>query len=178
MAGKMTRRLQFAGLATAAMVATFAVPGEAFANHDKLNLHLETGLGLPTSGNLAPPSSIDNLAHLGLKFWLAADYELLDFLAVEAIGGIGSLVELDKDEPNLDNKPLYSLGLGLRLRLPHADTNGESSSFASNFWASGHLGLLGYTGPQFGLDGFHGYGARQPGARPGLRHVPRHGQPV
>lgn len=144
----------FAAIAAAGLL---GVPAESHANHDALNLHLESGLGLPASGNLAPPSKFDNLAHLGLKFWLAADYEVLDFLAIEAIAGIGSLIELDKAEPNLDNKLLYSLGIGGRFRLPHADTGGASSSLASNLWASAHLGLIGVTGPQFGLDGAIGY---------------------
>lgn len=151
----MTSRRRFAGAAVAAAI--LALPASGFANHDELNLHIEPGLGLPTSGNLAPPSKFDNLAHIGLKLWLTADYEVLDFLAVEAIGGIGSLVELDKEDPSLDNKLLYSLGIGAKFRLPHADTNGASSSFASNFWASGHIGLIGLAGPQFGLDGAVGY---------------------
>lgn len=154
MTGLMTPKNFRRGFGATLVAATlFALPNAAFAN-ENLNLHIDPGFGLPTSGNLAPPSKYDNLAHVGPKLWLAVDYEVLDFLAIEAIGGVGTWFELDADEPNLDDKLTYTAGLGLRFRV---FTGADPGKFASNFWLSAHAGLIGLAGPHFGLDAAVGY---------------------
>ena len=140
-----------------ALMSAFSTP--ASAENGKLNLHVDLGFGLGVAGPLAPPGKNDKLSHVAPHGWVSLDYVLTGPLAIEGIGGVGYLIDLKSEAPNVDNNLIYNIGVGARLRFL-TDESGykkDGGKLGSNLWVSSHLGFFQFNGPQFGLDAAVGY---------------------
>lgn len=135
-----------------------AIPSVAFAESGKLNLHLEGGFGQPFIGRLAPPDD-DRRSRLGPGFWAALDMFPNDWIAFEALVGLGYQFEL-ADQANEAGAGYWCFALGARARwLDDMRGYGDDigGDLAGNFWVSAHVGYHNLDDVQFGLDVGAGY---------------------
>ena len=131
----------------------------AHAENGKLNLHIDLGFGSGLVGPLAPPGNNDKLAHVAPYGWVSMDYVLTNALAIEGIGGVGYLIDLESAAPDVDENLIYNIGVGVRLRFLNDDSGykKDGGKLGSNLWVSSHLGFFKYDGSQFGIDAAIGY---------------------
>ncbi|MEZ4288442.1 MAG: OmpA family protein [Polyangiales bacterium] len=150
------RPFRFALLVAALCVGSAS---QASADNGRLNLHIDLGFGSGVAGPLAPPGKNDKLAHVIPQGWVSMDYVIAGPFAIEAIGGVGYLIDLESAKPNVDEPLIYNVGLGGRLRFMN-DESGykkQGGKLASNLWVSAHAGWHQYDGGQIGIDGAVGY---------------------
>ena len=155
----MSSRPFIAIFSSALLVAVLGSSTPAAADNAKLNLHVDLGFGSGIAGPLAPPGKNDKLAHIAPYGWASLDYEIKRPIAIEAIGGVGYLIDLESEDPDVTENLVYNIGVGVRLRFLNDDSGykKEGGKVASNLWTSAHVAFHKYDGSQFGIDGAVGY---------------------
>lgn len=139
--------------------------GTARADSGKLNLHVELGFGMPTSGYLAPPGSNDNTGHIGAGLALSVDYVVAGPFALEILVGGGYMADIVSGSPvtsfsDRSGFATFHAGLGGRLRFlddRSGYNNQDGGNAAGNLWLSAHAGVCMFDGIQFCGDGALGY---------------------
>jgi outer membrane protein OmpA-like peptidoglycan-associated protein len=141
--------VSLAALLTLALLA----PHAARAESGDLNLHLDVGASAPVLGEYGPSPADNNQVSLGVVGSFAIDWQLAQPFALELIGGGGYYF------PSAEHAMAH-VGIGGRFRFldnqeGYADEPG--GDYDGNFWVSGHVGYLGFDGPQFAVDLGAGY---------------------
>ena len=121
----------------------------------KFNLNAELGVGLPLSGRYGTAIGANYAAQsLGPVLTLGVDFQVIRPLALEVIveGGFFSIPSWFSIR-NLEKVPAVVLmggaAAGARLRLLESERG--------SLWAAAHLGVRGFDGFQFAVDGGVGY---------------------
>ncbi len=144
-----------------AVFAVFAgvlfAPPPAQADHGRLNLHLDIGIGAPLAGAGRPGSTGDSAA--GGVAYIGGDLVLADPVAVELIVGIGGFARpLPTSSETGARYTMVGGGLRIRLLTDDAGYRGEDGgNLPSNLWVSAHIGYHNFDDAQFGIDAAIGY---------------------